>query len=205
MHSNALRLGAAGLFLGLSACGVFPVHTNFAALDVNTGEIYTGALNTMFGEPTGAVEMSGLLKHVTCEGVAGNGFSVSEGAPDPQTAQTAQTAQTKLIVRCDDGRFIRGTLHYKNRTTGFGRGRDTQGAPYRFLFGYSNGTETALRAGFAALESDPPATSVRDKAARINKDATPPRLARTALAETMAASLEIFPFEDDDEIDRAPE
>ncbi len=68
-----MRLGAAGLFLGLSACGIFPGDTNFAALDLETDEIYTGALNTMFGEPTGAIELSGLLNHVTCQGVAENG------------------------------------------------------------------------------------------------------------------------------------
>lgn len=191
-----MRLGAAGLFLGLSACGIFPGDTNFAALDLETDEIYTGALNTMFGEPTGAIELSGLLNHVACQGVAGNGNggSVSEGT---------QAVQTTLIVRCDDGRIIRGSLHYKNSTTGFGSGRDTQGAPFWFLFGYSNRNEATLRADFAALASDQPAPQSRDAVPRKMKDTAPPRLAGTPSAETRAASLDIFPFEDDDDIDRA--
>ena len=51
------RLAAAGLFLGLSACGIFPSATNFAVLDVGTNEIYVGELKTVYGEPTGDVEL----------------------------------------------------------------------------------------------------------------------------------------------------
>ncbi|MCH8183852.1 MAG: hypothetical protein IID55_11770 [Proteobacteria bacterium] len=198
MPSKVYRLGAAGLFLGLSACGIFPGDTNFAALDVDSGEIYTGALNTMFGEPTGALELSGLLKHVTCEGVTGNG---NEGS----VSRGTEAAQTTLIVRCDDGRIIRGSLHYVNQTTGFGGGQDTRGAPYLFLFGYSNRDEAALRADFAALASGRPGTPIRGEVTRNKKDTPPPAPAGTPSAETKAASLDIFLFEDDDDIDRAPE
>ncbi len=203
MLSNVKRLGAAGLFLGLSACGIFPGGTNFAALDLETNEIYVGVLTTLVGEPIGALDLSGLLSHVTCEGVASTGGG---GAGAKATTRA-------MIVRCDDGRIIHGSLYYRNRTAGFGSGRDTQRTPHLFLIGYKNETESALRVEFEALAqeatfsevltSDLPAFATLPSAVAgsngprrpIDEEFLPPM-------ETMAASFDGSIFEDDEGIER---
>jgi len=202
--SNVKRLGAAGLFFGLSACGIFPGNTNFAALDLETNEIYVGVLTTLLGEPIGALNLSGLLSDVTCEGVASTG----SGGADAKANTRA------MIVRCDDGRIIHGSLYYRNRTAGFGSGRDTMRAPHLFLIGYKNGTEAALRVEFEALAqeatfsevltSDEPAFATLPAAAAasigprrpIDEEFAPPM-------ETIAASFDNSIFEDDEGIERS--
>lgn len=192
MPSGVLRLGAAGLFLGLSACGVFPGDTNFAALDVDRNEIYVGALSTMFGEPTGGIAVRGQLTHVLCQGVAGAGKVGTE-------------AEKALIVRCEDGRIIRGNLHYESRTTGFGSGRDTRQASYRFLFGYSNGTEAELRAAFAVLAAAEPTELPSGAVSVVARETAPIQSAAEPHHEAVSKPFDISHFEDDDGIDRAAE
>ena len=203
LHRYVKRLGAAGLFLGLSACGMFPGGTKFAALDLETNEIYVGVLTTLFGEPIGALNLSGLSSAVTCEGVASTG---SVGA-------RAKATTRAMIVRCDDGRIIHGTLCYRNRTAGFGSGRDTQRAPHLFLVGYKNGGETALRTEFEALAqeatfsevltSDVPAFANFPSATGAANGPRPPVDEKfPPPTDTIAASFGNSIFEDDEGIER---
>ena len=139
---GAVRCGLAlGLVLLVAGCAL-PRALGIAALDTVTDEVYTGAFRTIPGEPTAAVTLLGSASGVECQGVSGVDETASVQAGDIGN----------LLVRCDDGRLIRGQIVYGAGGAGFGSGRDSDESPYRFIFGRMSATsDEDLRAQFAVL------------------------------------------------------
>ncbi len=115
--------------LALAACTDIP---NFylagypvAAFDTVTDELYRGTFRIIVGEPTGDMVLTGLASGTECEGVS--------GVPDVDMLEVGAIAN--LLMRCSDGRLIRGQLVYGSSRAGFGSAEDTDDSPYLILFG----------------------------------------------------------------------
>lgn len=138
-----LLFGAAGL----AACAPsLPAKTLFiAARETTSNELLVGTFETVFGEPTSSITLFGVGDRTECRGITG------VGGIDRVTPGTT----TRLMMKCEDGRFIQGELTYERFDRGAGIAEDTGDGLYQLVFGRLKLSEENLRQEFALLPPPP--------------------------------------------------
>lgn len=136
------------LFLGaMAGCApTLPAKTLFiAARETTSDELLVGTFETVYGEPTSAITLFGVGDKTECRGITGVG-GIDRVAPG---------TTTRLMMRCEDGRFIQGELTYERFDRGAGLAEDTGDGFYQLVFGRLKLSEDNLRQEFALLPPPP--------------------------------------------------
>jgi len=144
MRSPAGWLLLVGLLAGCAP--VLPAKTLFiAARETTSHELLVGTFETVFGEPTSAITLFGVADKTECRGITGVG-GIDRVAPG---------TTTRLMMKCEDGRFIQGELTYERFDRGAGLAQDTGDGYYQLVFGHLKLSEENLRQEFALLPPPP--------------------------------------------------
>jgi hypothetical protein len=131
----------------LTACApVLPAKTLFiAARETTSNELLVGTFETVYGEPTSSITLFGVADRTECRGITGVG-GIDRVAPG---------TTTRLMMKCEDGRFIQGELTYERFDRGAGVAEDTGDRFYQLVFGRLKLSEENLRQEFALLPPPP--------------------------------------------------
>lgn len=131
----------------LAACApTLPAKTLFiAARETTSNELLVGTFETVFGEPTSSITLFGVGDRTECRGITGVG-GIDRVAPG---------TTTRLMMKCEDGRFIQGELTYERFDRGAGIAQDTGDGLYQLVFGRLKLSEENLRQEFALLPPPP--------------------------------------------------
>ncbi|NQV80140.1 MAG: hypothetical protein HQ495_06270 [Alphaproteobacteria bacterium] len=125
---------------------VLPSKTLFiAARETTSNELLVGTFETIFGEPTSSITLFGIGDRTECRGITGVG-GVDRVAPG---------TTTRLMMKCEDGRFIQGELTYERFDRGAGLAEDNGDKLYQLVFGRLKLSEESLRQEFALLPPPP--------------------------------------------------
>ncbi len=123
-----------------------PAKTLFiAARETTSNELLVGTFETVFGEPTSSITLFGIGDRTECRGITGVG-GIDRVAPG---------TTTRLMMKCEDGRFIQGELTYERFDRGAGLAEDTGDGLYQLVFGRLQLSEENLRQEFALLPPPP--------------------------------------------------
>jgi hypothetical protein len=95
-HGVLLALGIVAAF-----APTLPAKTLFTAVrETTSNELLVGMFETVYGEPTSAITLFGVGDKTECRGITGVG-GIDRVAPG---------TTTRLMMKCEDGRFIQGEL-----------------------------------------------------------------------------------------------
>ena len=151
-HQKLARTGRGGfgwLLLAAAVAGCAPslrAKTLFiAARETTSNELLVGTFETVFGEPTSSITLFGIGDRTECRGITGVG-GIDRVAPG---------TTTRLMMKCEDGRFIQGELTYERFDRGAGLAEDTGNGLYQLVFGRLQLSEENLRQEFALLPPPP--------------------------------------------------
>jgi hypothetical protein len=188
------------LVLGLvAACApALPAKTLFiAARETTSNELLVGTFETVYGEPTSAITLFGVGDKTECRGITGVG-GIDRVAPG---------TTTRLMMKCEDGRFIQGELTYERFDRGAGLAEDTGDGFYQLVFGHLKLSEESLRQEFALLPPPParpapieriPAALPPDQAPAEDTGETPTTPPAVPQAD-VDVDVDALPDEDDDD------
>ena len=188
------------LVLGLvAACApALPAKTLFiAARETTSNELLVGTFETVYGEPTSAITLFGVGDKTECRGITGVG-GIDRVAPG---------TTTRLMMKCEDGRFIQGALTYERVDRGAGLAEDTGDGFYQLVFGHLKLSEESLRQEFALLPPPParpapieriPAALPPDQAPAEDTGETPTTPPAVPQAD-VDVDVDAVPDEDDDD------
>ena len=131
----------------LAGCApTLPAKTLFiAARETTSNELLVGTFETVYGEPTSSITLFGVGDKTECRGITGVG-GIDRVAPG---------TTTRLMMKCEDGRFIQGELTYERFDRGAGLAQDTSDGLYQLIFGRLKLSEDNLRQEFALLPPPP--------------------------------------------------
>ncbi len=148
-RSSRLHTRVVWVLLGLVLVGcvpTLPAKTLFiAARETTSHELLVGTFETVFGEPTSSITLFGVADRTECRGITGVG-GIDRVAPG---------TTTRLMMKCEDGRFIQGELTYERFDRGAGLAQDTGDGFYQLVFGHLKLSEEDLRQEFALLPPPP--------------------------------------------------
>jgi hypothetical protein len=141
------RYGLLLLLGAVAGCApTLPAKTLFiAARETTSDKLLVGTFETVYGEPTSAITLFGVGDKTECRGITGVG-GIDRVAPG---------TTTRLMMRCEDGRFIQGELTYERFDRGAGLAEDTGDGFYQLVFGKLKLSEENLRQEFALLPPPP--------------------------------------------------
>ena len=187
------RYGLLLLLGAVAGCApTLPAKTLFiAARETTSDELLVGTFETVYGEPTSAITLFGVGDKTECRGITGVG-GIDRVAPG---------TTTRLMMRCEDGRFIQGELTYERFDRGAGLAEDTGDGFYQLVFGKLKLSEENLRQEFALLPPPPERPQSIERIPAV----LPPDRAPPAGSEDGPPAPPAIPQEDVDVDDLPPE